>query len=231
MRILSLVMFLRLLVMSDIHDRIEKALRILKREDFDAIIICGDFTYFRPLPKVIDYINSIRNSTSAPAYFVPGNCDPEELLELGFEDKKFYNIHRKVIKIRNIQVAGIGGGGISPFNTNIEFNEDEFTEIVDDIKREIRANLPLIVVTHLPPHNTVDFVSPGKPIGSRAIRIFAEEAKPMAIFSGHVHESRGITRIGKTIVANPGPVMRGYYAVANLENNRISIELKALASK
>jgi len=61
-------------------------------------------------------------------------------------------------------------------------------------------------------------------IGSRSIRRFVEEKKPLAVFCGHVHESSGIDLIGETLVANPGPAKKGNYALAEI-NDTIEVKL------
>jgi len=216
----------RLLVVSDIHDKIGNLISILKKETFDAVIVSGDFTYFKPMAKVLIYMEKIRGATEAPVYFVPGNCDPPELLDLSIEEKKFFNLHKKVITIGDYQIAGIGGGGISPFNTNIEFTEEQFSELIEEIKAQLSPSKPLILVTHLPPYETVDFLRHGTPIGSKAIRRFVEEASPIVVFSGHVHESRGIKQINKTVVVNPGPAQYGNYSVCIIEKNNVFVELR-----
>jgi Icc-related predicted phosphoesterase len=40
--------------------------------------------------------------------------------------------------------------------------------------------------------------------GSSAIRREVEKYQPLVHLCGHIHESRGITRIGRTVVINPG---------------------------
>jgi uncharacterized protein len=42
------------------------------------------------------------------------------------------------------------------------------------------------------------------PVGSTAVRRAIEAYQPMVGLHGHIHESRGIARIGRTVVINPG---------------------------
>jgi Icc-related predicted phosphoesterase len=41
-------------------------------------------------------------------------------------------------------------------------------------------------------------------VGSRAVRELVERHQPLLALHGHIHESKGITRIGKTTCVNPG---------------------------
>lgn len=63
-----------------------------------------------------------------------------------------------------------------------------------------------IYVTHSPPYATsLDRLEGGlTPIGSRAIRAFIEKRGPPLTLHGHVHESPGVERLGRTVCANPG---------------------------
>jgi Icc-related predicted phosphoesterase len=70
---------------------------------------------------------------------------------------------------------------------------------------------PWILVAHSPPHNTkldhLPHVS--YPVGSRAIRRFIEQRRPLCALHGHVHESPQLTgsysdRLGETLCINPG---------------------------
>jgi Icc-related predicted phosphoesterase len=42
------------------------------------------------------------------------------------------------------------------------------------------------------------------PTGSPAVRQLIEEVQPLLSLHGHIHESKGVTRIGRTVAINPG---------------------------
>ena len=42
------------------------------------------------------------------------------------------------------------------------------------------------------------------PAGSEAVRALIEKYQPLIALHGHIHESRGTAKIGKTICINPG---------------------------
>ena len=42
------------------------------------------------------------------------------------------------------------------------------------------------------------------PVGSTAVRSAIEQYQPIASLHGHIHEGRGVTKIGRTLVVNPG---------------------------
>jgi Icc-related predicted phosphoesterase len=42
------------------------------------------------------------------------------------------------------------------------------------------------------------------PVDNRAVRNVMEECQPLVSPHGHIHESRGVTNIGRTVCINPG---------------------------
>jgi Icc-related predicted phosphoesterase len=59
-----------------------------------------------------------------------------------------------------------------------------------------------ILVTHEPPQGTLDTVSTGTHIGSRAVRELVARLRPRLLTCGHVHESPGVDKLGDTVVVN-----------------------------
>ena len=43
-----------------------------------------------------------------------------------------------------------------------------------------------------------------KPVGSTAVKAAIGKYQPMLSVHGHIHESKGVTRIGRTLTMNPG---------------------------
>jgi hypothetical protein len=60
--------------------------------------------------------------------------------------------------------------------------------------------------------------------GSTAVRASIEKHQPLVGLHGHIHESKGFVRIGRTLCLNPGSeygdgILRG--AIVSLEGNRV----------
>ncbi|GAI38384.1 unnamed protein product, partial [marine sediment metagenome] len=68
-----------------------------------------------------------------------------------------------------------------------------------------------------PPYNTkldIVFNHTGmKHVGSVAVRRFIEKYQPLATLHGHVHESAGVGKIGKTICVNPGQSTKKFHYI------------------
>jgi Icc-related predicted phosphoesterase len=79
--------------------------------------------------------------------------------------------------------------------------------IEEDLDRLAAAGDPgrTVYVMHSPPWaTTLDRLVDGTPIGSRAIRAFIDRRQPPLTLHGHVHESPGVERRGRTLSVNPG---------------------------
>ncbi len=119
----------------------------------------------------------------------------------------------------------------TPWNSPRECTDEDLEK---RLKIEIKKTSDLshlICDFHPPPHNTPLDLAPklgndlkpkmfmGQPVyvhvGSKAVRKVFEEFQPKMGLHGHIHESQGICKIGKTICLNPGSeylegIMHGY---------------------
>jgi Icc-related predicted phosphoesterase len=210
---------MRLLVVSDVHDKVsnfQKIASFLKNE-IDATIVAGDLTYFKPFEHGVKVLRTMRDFTGRPVYFVAGNCDSPRLLTWDGE-KDIINLHRRFIRLGSNYVYGIGGGNISPFNTLIEWSEDELKSMLPTGNSQVCEKL--VMVTHTPIYQFFDEAH-GSNIGSISFYNFLRECAPLAWITGHVHEHSGVLKYGGTTIIHPGPLMKGYYAIVDLGDNEV----------
>lgn len=216
---------MRLIAVTDIHGdhrKSRKLAEVLREEEFDALLVAGDLTHFSGSGEARKVLKPLLE-LGKPLFAVHGNCDgrdvPELLSELGV------NVHDNRVELGRIGIIGVGGSNVTPFHTLWELTEDEIQGILE---RNYRRGD--IILSHVPPHGTVaDRVHSGHHVGSRTLREFIEREGPPLVVCGHIHEGRGIDRVGGTTVVNPGPLFRGYYAVVELERGKeVKVELKRL---
>ncbi len=215
----------RFLQVSDIHGSLEMAVKAgrLASSGFDAVLVVGDITHFGN-PAQAENILKNMASGGIPVYFVAGNCDPEILLTWQPGDS-IVNIHRKNARVGGVELLGLGGGNISPFNTLIEFTEEQFREMLEGLRP---SGSRFILVSHTPPYGVdADFGRSGH-LGSRAIREFVEKFSPLAVCCGHIHEARSISTIGSTKVVNAGPAKDGYCASITVDGESVEASLLRL---
>jgi Icc-related predicted phosphoesterase len=65
----------------------------------------------------------------------------------------------------------------------------------------------------------------GRHVGSKALRAFVDRTEPSLVVCGHIHERRGIERIGRTTLVNCGQASKGHYALVDVETE-IGVELR-----
>jgi Icc-related predicted phosphoesterase len=62
----------------------------------------------------------------------------------------------------------------------------------------------------------VDEIPGGIHVGSEAVAHLAP--KFAAVVCGHIHEARGISHMGKTVIVNPGPASIGNAAILEIDD-------------
>ncbi|OYT68137.1 MAG: YfcE family phosphodiesterase [Candidatus Wolframiiraptor sp. EX4484-121] len=217
---------MRILQVSDIHGRLERVEEIVRKAGEvkpDLMVVAGDITHFGDLEDAEEILDKL-SEAGARIFFVSGNCDPPEMLGWQPRNELAENLHGKFVELMDLAFIGVGGGS-GRFGTLTELSEEEFERILRGF-----ADLPedFVLVSHSPPHGLeVDFTG-SKHIGSRAIRKFVEERQPLLMCTGHAHEGRGVTRLGRTVIVNAGPARDGFCAVIELVDGSVRAELSTL---
>lgn len=155
-----------------------------------------------------------------PLYLMPGNDDFYDIDEL-FNNSIVVNPDKRVIQLTNEhEMIACGHSNVTPWNCPRDLEEDKLEEILENLVAQTRDPSQLITVIHVPPYNTkidlapaltkdLKYVTKGgtvlmEHVGSTAVRKIIEKHQPLLGLHGHIHESRGFDKIGKTMVFNPG---------------------------
>ncbi|MEM1573981.1 MAG: metallophosphoesterase [Candidatus Methanomethylicaceae archaeon] len=213
---------MNILAISDIHGREDVLKAILdnaKSFNIKAISISGDITNFGNYED-LERILKILENFGVPFFYVLGNCDPINLRN-GIESLGIC-LESKCYNLFGYNIIGSGGSTPTPFNTPFEISEEE---LISNLKKAYSICKEItMILTHNPPFGSiVDKVRSGVHVGSKTFREFIIFSKPKIVQCGHIHEARGKEIIGNTIVFNPGPAMRGYYAIVSLENLEVKL--------
>ena len=156
-----------------------------------------------------------------PLFLMLGNDDPISLRPL--LDAAPWGTHaegRVVMIDERHEMISWGYSNITPWQSHREQTEEQLAAAI----REMAGNLVdperAIVNVHVPPYGTqlddapvldadlrvVQVMGQVKfaPVGSTAVRDFLLDWQPLLGLHGHIHESPGIRRLGRTIAINPG---------------------------
>ncbi len=84
------------------------------------------------------------------------------------------------------------------------------------VSHNVSYNTKLDKITSDDAHKKVK----GKHYGSKLIRKIIDKYQPVLSIGGHIHEGKGIDKIGKTICLNPGAVHDNEYAVVEFDEKK-----------
>lgn len=186
--------------------------------------------------KVLSQLNKIGKTV----LIVPGNVDYPDCV--GFVKEKTYQYEEYLKRFDNVLDVEFSLADIGEYQV-IGYGRSSFPERLGDKKarREIvktlsslfkKAKKPVIFLSHNVPYNVLDKVamksSPafGQHIGSDITREIIERFSPLLCICGHMHESQGVKKVGRTTVVNDGWGMIGQYALITLDKKRIDVTLK-----
>jgi len=171
----------------------------------------------------IDLAESKLAGTGIQIVFAPGNDDPEcvdrYISERNSECFRF--VEGSIIEIApGHEMLSTGYTNITPWNTPREYPEEVISERIESIAQGLSNPETSIFNLHVPPYNSQLDTAPlvnedlsvqtsmghqmTGPAGSTAVREALEKWQPLVSLHGHIHESGGTARIGRTLAINPG---------------------------
>jgi Icc-related predicted phosphoesterase len=209
---------LKLLVLSDLHgsrDAVRRAVDAANTHAVDAILVCGDVTHFGDTAQAGHLLKPL--AARFPTLFIPGNCDPEALASIPILEGAV-NLHGRCRVAREAAFLGVGGSSPTPFHSNYELTEAQICEVAAAAFTQLDRDA-FTLLSHSPPVDTrVDMTSRGVHAGSPAVRRFIEKRQPVLVACGHIHEARGVDRIERSVILNPGPACHHRYALVTLSD-------------
>jgi len=174
-------------------------------------------------------------------YISPGNDDRFDIdAALGSSDFVM-NPEDKVVDLDGYEMITLGYSNITPFDSPRELDEDKLYLKIESLVSQAGNIQNSIFNLHCPPFDTNIDKAPQldsdlRPVlspvggfemvsvGSVAVRKLVEKYQPLLGLHGHIHESSGIERIGRTLCVNPGSqyadgVLRG--ALVTLKDGKV----------
>lgn len=176
-----------------------------------------------------------------PCYVNAGNDDPREI-DVVIEANDFVEfLEGRVVELPDgTPVASCGYANLTPWDCPRDVEESELERRLEDVIAKLDDPGRAIFNFHCPPYDTgidsgprlrEDFRAQAgaggiemHAVGSKACRRAIERYQPLLGLHGHLHESRGSHKLGRTVCLNPGSeytegVLRG--ALIELENGKL----------
>jgi Icc-related predicted phosphoesterase len=173
------------------------------------------------MSRWIDLAEDRLAGTGIECIFAPGNDDPFFIDDLLSSSEVVVNPDQRIVHLPGgFAMISVGYSNRTPWNSPRELEEDDLRAKIDLEVAKLDDPHQAIFNLHVPPKNTpIDqavqldeefrpVVKGGSPViggvGSTAVRDAITFYQPMLTLHGHIHESRGEARIGRTLALNPG---------------------------
>jgi uncharacterized protein len=126
----------------------------------------------------------------------------------------------KALDLDGFHLISMGWTNPTPWDTFREAPEEDLAAKIEAVANQVPDMERTIFNFHAPPYGTGLDEAPAldaslrpthggavmKPVGSTAVRDAIRKHQPLLSVHGHIHESRGIKRMGRTMAINPGSV-------------------------
>jgi uncharacterized protein len=178
-----------------------------------------------------------------PLYVMLGNDDPAQLKPILDEATWATHAEGRVLQLDDDhELVSWGYSNLTPFHSHREQTEPELAASLAAMIGSLRDPARAVFNLHVPPiasglddapqldESLTVQQSLGQvkfaPAGSTAVREAIEATQPLLGLHGHIHESAGIRRIGRTIAINPG----SDYATGTLNGALVTLERDKVAT-
>jgi uncharacterized protein len=161
-----------------------------------------------------------RLSPDVRCIITPGNDDPFEIDEVLKSAPRIECPEGELCDLGPVLLASLGDVTPTPWNTDREYPEEELTRRIAAMLDAVPPDRRAVVNFHCPPYGSGLDVAPeldetlkpvirgGRPsfipVGSKAVRDAIKNYQPVVGLHGHIHESRAVQKIGRTVCLNPG---------------------------
>ena len=155
-----------------------------------------------------------------PCVVIPGNDDPLYIDEALGKLKYVINGDGKVVEVNGFEILSLSCGHPTIFKYPRDMSEEEVGKKIEELASQVKNMDKCIFNIHVPPKDTDldqdtlydedlnpildgDSLATGS-VGSEAVAEAIKKYQPILSLHGHIHPSRGITKIGRTICVTPG---------------------------
>jgi Icc-related predicted phosphoesterase len=157
-------------------------------------------------------------------YVTGGNDDPLYVTSTLEKSELVQNPEGQVVDLGDsYEMLSCGFSNQTPWKAPREMSEEGLADYINGMASQIRNHEKSVFNIHVPPFDAgidaapkldvstyppVPVMSAGQyvmvPVGSKSVRTAIEKYAPLVGLFGHIHESKGAVRIGRTMCFNPG---------------------------
>jgi Icc-related predicted phosphoesterase len=151
-------------------------------------------------------------------FVCPGNDDEMEVDDVVRKSEMVQLGEGQMLEIDGFTMISTGWSNHTPWNTHREETEEQLGERIEAMAKQVPDQSRAIFNLHCPPFKSGLDEAPAidadlkllhggralRPVGSTAVRQAIEKHQPLLSLHGHIHESKGAVKLGKTLSINPG---------------------------
>ncbi|NPV87588.1 MAG: phosphoesterase [Anaerolineae bacterium] len=169
-------------------------------------------------------------------YMAPGNDDVMEVDDIISDSEVIVNCNDRVVMVGEHEMVTFAWANPTPWDTPREKPDEELQPMLEALIAQVKDVKNSIFNLHAPPYgfaldlapeltkDLIQAVDRKIHVGSRAVANVIQKYQPFLSLHGHIHESRGIQKVGRTTMINPGSeysegVLRG--VVLQIENGKL----------
>uniref|UniRef100_A0A7J3SNJ0 Metallophosphoesterase n=1 Tax=Fervidicoccus fontis TaxID=683846 RepID=A0A7J3SNJ0_9CREN len=187
-----------------------------KLDEIFSLVLCES------LRRWIHFAEERLKDTKIKCFISSGN-DDSHIIDRILEESNYvvYPEGKSLWIDEHHEMVSSGFANMTPWKCPRDVPDEELSKIIEKMVSQVTRMENCIFNLHCPPFNTNIDLAPklddslkpilgpgGTPltvhVGSKAIRNIIEKYQPLLGLHGHIHESKGLDRIGRTICVNPG---------------------------
>ena len=172
------------------------------------------------LDRWLDMAEGKLRGGEIPCIVNGGNDDTFEIDHVVEASSSVTFAEGKVLDLDGFSLASMGFTNPTPWDTFREAPEEDLARRIEAVVSQVPDMGRAIFNFHAPPYGSGLDEAPAldesmrpihggavmKPVGSTAVREAILRHQPMLSVHGHIHESRGVRKMGRTLAINPGSV-------------------------
>jgi Icc-related predicted phosphoesterase len=156
--------------------------------------------------------------TGTRCFVCPGNDDEMEVDDMIRRAEAVELAEGRVVELDGYTMISTGWSNPTPWKTHREESEEKLGERINAMASQVKDPSRAIFNLHCPPYRSGLDEAPAidadlkllhggralRAVGSTAVRDAIDRYQPLISLHGHIHESKGAVKLGKTLSINPG---------------------------
>jgi hypothetical protein len=174
------------------------------------------------LKEWLQIIEERLKNSGVELYVTGGNDDFFEVSDVLRSSNAIIDPEGRVVSIGGHEMISSGYSNMTPWKCPRDIPDEELQKKLEEMAIQLKDAKTAIFNLHTPPYDTPIDLAPEldetlRPkmsageggmkmihVGSMAVRKIIDKYQPLLGLHGHIHESRGAIKVGRTVCVNPG---------------------------